>query len=568
MVRRHPRPRPDSLSSTRSLPTRGPKAHRPLVSPAAFPILRKFPKSTLHSPGSAGVVLVASAALLLFSLAGPQASGQRVQFPSPLSTGSDGSTLGTATGSALPTAAAAGPGTTTPGTTAPGWTGAATAPGNSAPAYSAPGTGAAGNGGTSPYGTSTVPGAGSGNSSAVPSGGSTLQPPGSVYQPPGSSAGTAPGSSAGTAPGTPPGAAPGTFQTPGAAPTYSPPGSSTFAPPGTTYVPPAPGAALEGTIQAPSADWDPYGTPGTGQPALFPQDPSLQFGPGYGPSSTLTTMRRLLEEVRLDYEWLAAGGLRGVGVNSMEIYGTFALPFLYNTEHPLLITPGFAIHFWDGPVTLAPNPADPTPRDPADLPPQTFDAYLDLAWNPQITPWLGGELSFRTGIYSDFRRITEDSLRYMGKGMLVMTMTPSFTVKAGIWYLDRNRVKLLPAGGVIWTPNQDIRFEIFFPEPKIARRLAIYYNTEWWAYIRGEYGGGAWTLRRADLAIIPVATQVDSFDYNDLRFAGGVEFVRLNGLRGLFEVGAAFDREIRYRSGVPRVFYPPATVFLRASLAY
>jgi len=392
-----------------------------------------------------------------------------------------------------------------------------------------------------------------------------VQPPGTIY-PPGT-AGTAPGTTT-TAPGStaaaPGTAGPSTFQAPGTAPGYSVPGSP-YGPPGTTYVPPAPGAALEGTIQPPPADWDPYGTPDTGPPSLLPQDPYFQFGPGYGPGYAVATMRRFLEEVRFDYEWLAPGGLRELGVNSMEIYGTFTLPLLFNTEHPLLLTPGFAIHFWDGPVTLLPPP---TSRDPADLPPQTFDAYLDVGWNPQITPWLGGELSFRTGIYSDFRRVTEDSLRFMGKGMMVLTMTPSFTVKAGVWYLDRNRVKLLPAGGLIWTPSQDIRFEIFFPEPKIAKRLAIYYNTEWWAYVRGEYGGGAWTLRRANLALSPVANQLDAFDYNDLRFAGGLEFVRLNGLRGLFEIGVAFDREIRYRSNVPRVFYPPATLFLRASIAY
>lgn len=515
--------------------------------------MRRFSSFTTHGPGFAHVALTWLISISLLALGSIRAFGQRIQFPSPLATPAGASNLGTTGGTALPTAADAAAGTTMPGTTfsaessgsslqppgtvyQPGTSagagqGSLSTPG-SAPAYSSPGSS-----------TLTQPG-----STYTPPGG-TYTPPGTTYVPPGTSY-------------TPPS---GTYAPPGS--TYTPPGA-TYAPPGTTYVPPAPGAALEGTIQPPPADWDPYGTPGAYQPSLFPRDPSLQFGPGYGPVSAVTAMRRLLEEVRFDYEWLAPGGLRGLGVNSMEIYGTFTLPFFFNTEHPLLLTPGFAIHYWDGPVTLAPNPADPTPRDPADLPPQTFDAWLDVAWNPQITPWLGGELSFRTGIYSDFRRITEDSLRYMGKGMLVLTMTPSFTVKAGIWYLDRNRVKLLPAGGVIWTPNQDIRFEIFFPEPKIARRLAIYYNTEWWAYLRGEYGGGAWTLRRADIAFSPVANQLDAFDYNDLRFAGGVEFVRLNGLRGLFEVGVAFDREIRYRSNVPQVYYPTTTVFLRASIAY
>jgi len=565
MARTSPCTCPDSPPNPVRRATTGPNGHGSPTAFAILPVLRKLPTLTPESTDLARLALVGLVAAVLVTVGGPQALGQRIHFPSPLSTGPGVSNPGTATGTtALPTAAAPGAGSTAPGwtgpgsapgSTAPGWTSAGTAPGSTAPGSTAPSAGAAG----------------SGTTSAVPPSNSTLQPPGSIYQP-GTTSGVTPGTAGGAAPGTSAGTPPGTFQTPGAAPTYSSPGQpspgSTLGPPGTTYVPPAPGAALEGTIQAPSADWDPYGTPGGNQPTLLPNDPYFQIGPEYGPGYAVATMRRLLEEVRLDYEWLAPGGLRELGVNSMEIYGTFTFPFLFNTERPLLITPGFAIHFWDGPITLPPDPADPDPRDPADLPPQTFDAYLDLAWNPQITPWLGGELSFRTGIYSDFRRITEDSLRYMGKGMLVLTMTPSFTVKGGIWYLDRNRVKLLPAGGVIWTPNEDIRFEIFFPEPKIARRLAIYYNTEWWAYVRGEYGGGAWTLRRANIPFSPVANQLDAFDYNDLRFAGGLEFVRLNGLRGLFEVGVAFDREIRYRSRMPRVFYPPATLFLRASIAY
>ena len=323
--------------------------------------------------------------------------------------------------------------------------------------------------------------------------------------------------------------------------------------PGPAAAGPAPTATLEGTIQAPPLNWDPYATPGSTPPALLPQDPRFQFGPQGG---TFTRMKKLVQEVRLDYVWMPGGGAGGLGINDAELSATFAFPFLYNTETPILVTPGFAMNYWDGPIT--------TVTQPADLPPHTFDAYLDAAWNPQVTPWFGGELDFRIGVYSDFSRITNESIRYMGSGYAVLSFTPSFKVKAGMMYLDRNYVKLLPAGGLIWTPNADVRFDILFPDPKITKRLTTVGNTEWWCYMRGEYGGGSWTIERAALPGNPQ----DSFDYNDMRFALGVEFIRLNGLTGLFEVGVAFERELRYRRNDPSVFHADTAVFVRGGLAY
>ena len=60
----------------------------------------------------------------------------------------------------------------------------------------------------------------------------------------------------------------------------------------------------------------------------------------------------------------------------------------------------------------------------------------------------------------------------------------------------------------------------------------------------------------------------DLVGYNDLRAALGLEFIHLSGFTGLFEVGVVFEREIRYRSQTPPVFYPNTTMFLHTGLAY
>jgi hypothetical protein len=248
-------------------------------------------------------------------------------------------------------------------------------------------------------------------------------------------------------------------------------------------------------------------------------------------------------------------GEKEFGINDIETYATFAIPFFHNTQTPLLVTPGFAVHLWEGPVTVPPT-------EMGDLPPVAYDAYLEGAWNPQVTQTFGGELSFRTGVYSDFKHINEHSIRYQGKGLAVLAFSPNVKVKAGVWYIDRNKIKILPAGGLIWTPqgpDGNVVFEILFPNPRIAFRLADYQNTEWWLYGRGEYGGGAWAVTRLD--------GPDRVDYNDIRVAVGLEFIRPR-FSGLFEVGGAFEREIIYHSGTPPATYPHPTVFLRGSVAF
>ena len=380
--------------------------------------------------------------------------------------------------------------------------------------------------------------------------GTTAAPPGSTYAPPGST--TAPPGSTYAPPGSttaPPGS---TYAPPGS--TTAPPGS-TYAPgsttaPGSTYAPGAyapggPTAALEGTI----TPWDPYATPEAQVPSAYGD------GPVYGdfPHAGAPTGRRVLQKVAFDYLWMA-GNNGQLGINHLELSATFRLPFFYNTQMPILVTPGFGIHYWNGPVNAT--------GAGFDMPPQTFDAYLDLAFNPQVTQRFGGELGFRVGVHSDFDRVVTDSIRLQGRGLAVLSLSDRFQVKFGAWYIDRNWVKILPAGGFVWKPNDEVRFEVLFPNPKLAQRLTTWGTTEWWWYVSGEYGGDAWTVTRQ-------AGFLDSVDYNDLRVALGMEFVGITGMRGYFEVGLSFDREIYYTSRAPAALYrPDSTVFIRAGISY
>lgn len=374
---------------------------------------------------------------------------------------------------------------------------------------------------------------------AVPASGPAASSPGTW---------TAPGAAAGTSSPYPPVTPPSypLQPVPGAAPnlvpSYTPPPSYDIG------VPPGPTATFQGNIQ-PAPTWDPYGAPGAQPSTLFPQDPCPPAGPQLQPANTMTTMRRFLQQIHLDYVWIPGNGSDELGANDVDLGATFAIPFLYNRQTPLLVTPGFAAHFWNG-------PSDGTHH----FPPRTYDAYLDTAWHPQVNPFLGSDLGFRIGVYSDFGKVVSESIRYQSHGLAVLSFSPSFQVKAGVVYLDRVKVKLLPAGGIVWTPNADVRFEILFPYPKLSRRLTTYGNTDWWIYLRGEYGGGSWTVTRPGAPV--------QVDYNDLRVAVGVEFQTLKEFVGLFEVGVAFEREMVYKDRINSPFNPNPSVFLRGSVAY
>jgi len=323
---------------------------------------------------------------------------------------------------------------------------------------------------------------------------------------------------------------------------------------------PGSGATLDGTIQPippecqpPQLGWDPYASPGAplAPDSLWQSDPSYPSGMAGATAITFATATKFLQEVRIDYLWMPGTADQEFGINDIELTTTFAIPAFSNPDTPFLITPGFALHLWNGPAGLG--------AIGFDLPGQAYDAYLDTAWNPQITPWLGGELSFRIGVYSDFEKFTSDSVRYTGTGLIRLAVTPSFTIKGGIWYLDRQRIKMLPAGGIVWTPSSDVRCEIVFPNPKLAWHLTTYGTTQWWWYLRGEYGGGSWTIKQP-------SGSVDQIDYNDYRVATGFDFSTLNSVSGLFEGGVAFEREIYYTGA--NSYNLTTTVFLRTGLAY
>lgn len=302
----------------------------------------------------------------------------------------------------------------------------------------------------------------------------------------------------------------------------------------------------------PPATWDPYGSPGAQSTPLLSQDPYVQGTPPEIPL-TFSNVFKFRQDLRFDYLWMSGNTPQQFGFNQVDLSATFAFPFFSKQQNPVLVTPGMTVYFLSNPGLDGPH--------------ELYDAFLDAAWNPRVNEWFSAELGFRIGVYSDFTRVIEQSIRYTGHGLAVLAFSPSIQVKAGVVYLDRVYIKMLPAGGIVWTPNKDVRLDILFPNPKLARRITTYGTTDWWLYLRGEYGGDSWTISGL---WTPGSDQanIQKVDYNDIRVALGTEFIRRGGLSGQIEVGCAFDREIRaFPTGGP-TSVPDTTVFLHAGLSF
>lgn len=245
-----------------------------------------------------------------------------------------------------------------------------------------------------------------------------------------------------------------------------------------------------------------------------------------------------------------------LAINDSDLSLAFAIPnFLYSNQ-PLYLLPSFSLHQWDG----------PHPDALGDLPPLAYSAFLDAGWQSDPVRILGAELGLRVGMFSDFDTANSDSLRIMGRGIGRVRLTPRATLKAGVIYLDRNKLKLLPAGGILWQPRVDTRLDIFFPEPKLASYLNTVGTTDTWWYVGGYYGGGAWTITRKD-------DSDDSIDINDIRIVVGLEFGRNEALRegrrnAFVEFGYVFDRELLFDKTPLHNMDLQDTIMVRAGIGY
>lgn len=329
-------------------------------------------------------------------------------------------------------------------------------------------------------------------------------------------------------------------------------------PPPTAFGPPPTAPMIN-----PPVIYPPSVYPNEGPPVLFPGG-LLGGGMGAGGYAApyaggefgMPGALKFFQGPRLQHAWIGGGDeAHDLGINTTDASLAFAFPnFLYSGQ-PVYVLPSFSLHLWDGPAGVA-----------ADLPGQAYDAFVDVGWQSDPNQILGLEAGLRTGVFTDFETFNSDSFRIRGQLLGKFRATPRVTLKAGAMYVDRNDIKIIPAGGLLWQPTPYSRWDLFFPNPKISRYLSTVGTKDTWGYIAAEYGGGSWSIQRA-------SGQEDSVDINDIRLLLGLEWGRSDLIRtgrrtAFLEAGYVFNREVEYERNPQDDFDPGSTYILRAGIGY
>ncbi len=313
-------------------------------------------------------------------------------------------------------------------------------------------------------------------------------------------------------------------------PTY---GQPAFGQP--AYGQPPMGQSTFGTTILPPAAFPPEAYPMGAPTTLFPGglfQGSLMAG---GQGNSFGSFRFM--QPKLQHGWIRGGdGVRSLDMNETDVALTFAFPQFLHSSQPLYLTPAFGLTLLSGPNSST----------GADLPGQVYSGTLTADWQSDPNQMFSIDLGLTVGMYSDFDTSISDSFRVLGRGLGHFRLTPFTTLKGGVHVISRNRYSVLPAVGLLYTPDPFTRYDLFFPEPKLSHYTTTLGTQDIWCYIAGEYGGGSWTVQRES----GVQEQVD---INDIRVMLGFEWGRSdlirNGQRtGFAEFGVVFDRELFYKS--------------------
>lgn len=346
------------------------------------------------------------------------------------------------------------------------------------------------------------------------------------------------------------------FSRPASSPTFAGPAMSN---------PPNLGAVYDNqNVYGPPPSFGSQGYPSTVYPSQSPSTlfPSGFFGSGgfggglFNSSDPNISAFRLLQGPRLRHTHVTGGDdATDLGTNDTDVSVAFAFPnFLYSTQ-PLYVIPSFSLHLWDGPAGIS-----------ADLPSNAYSGFIDFGWFSDPNRMLSTEFGIRVGAFTDFDTFNSKSIRVLGKAIANFRWTPASTLKLGVIYLDRNNIKLVPAGGILYQPNPYSRYDIFFPQPKFSHYWRTVGTQDFWWYLAGDYGGGSWTIERTN-------GSSDSIDINEIRILLGMEwgrsdFIRTGRRTGFIEVGYAFDREIEYRFNPADNINPDDGFVIRAGIGY
>lgn len=248
----------------------------------------------------------------------------------------------------------------------------------------------------------------------------------------------------------------------------------------------------------------------------------------------------------LSAAWVPKDGANGFGNTDVPITTSF-VPVWFDDLPALIVTPGFGFHFWQPPDDLI-------------LPSTVFDSYIDVSWRTPVTERWGLAFGITPGVYGDYKAFNSRAFQLTGWGLVDVAVTKTWTLLAGAAVVRQLDLRVLPVGGLVWTPNEANRLELLVPRSRFARRIRAFEGGgAAWTYAACQFGGGTWAIALPDETTAVVTS-------SDLRAILGIEWFRSRTVAGVAEVGYVFARTIS-ANGVAE-FNPTDAIMLQLGATF
>ena len=202
---------------------------------------------------------------------------------------------------------------------------------------------------------------------------------------------------------------------------------------------------------------------------------------------------------------------------------------------PPVFTPSLTLTLFDAPASV-------------DVPQELYTLAVELSWLRPIDDRWALRFSLTPTFASDLRNTSSDAWRFRGMALAFYDWSSEWKVGFGVVATGREDLPLIPGIGAIWTPTPETKVDLFFPRPRLSRRLTADERRQCWAYLGGGLGGGTWAFERRD------GTD-DVLTYRSWQLLLGIEWTAPprtsqprtpGGPYGFLEVGYVFGRHIEY----------------------
>jgi hypothetical protein len=290
------------------------------------------------------------------------------------------------------------------------------------------------------------------------------------------------------------------------------------------------------------------GTQGGPAASITTASHSHQLQPASGSNGmSPERLRKLMRPLfNLGIQWQAETD--GVEISSYDARVTLPLFPIWGPPPPM-VSVGFEYTDWRAPSHF-------------DLPGELYESSIGLSWlrkrnDRWMFRWMLGVANATDG-----KNHSSDSWQFRGGGFALYRPNERWTWTFGAIALGRNDIPVVPAIGLIYQPNPEVRFDLAFPRPRASVLLVDDGCRQQWAYVGAGLDGGTWGYERAN------GTD-DQVTYRDWRLVLGWEssprpepgMPFAIGRKFGAEIGYAFGRQFEFESELPDISIGDTVMF-------